>query len=112
MEKSTIAAVKKVLPLGGRLKLAGVRTSKNRKVKRSPVTERSRQGGDKEEKEEKDEDEEKEIDLREIINKKNKKNSERYLPMYMCSCVFVPAHGGNCFKRAVLIPYVVSYACI
>ena len=77
--------MKKVLPLGGRLKLAGVRTSKNRKVKRSPVAERSQERGDLEEQEEeKDEDKEKEIDLREIINRKNKKSSERYRVLLKC----------------------------
>lgn len=82
IEQSTIAAVKKILPLSGRVRLAGVRTSKSSKVQRSPVAGKTRESGEEgegegegEEQEKKDEEE---IDLREIINRKSKKNSERY----------------------------------
>ena len=71
-----------MLPLGGRLRLTGLRTSKNgSKVLKSPSKEKEKsKREDKSDGEEEKED--KEIDLREILNKKNKKGSERYY--YIC----------------------------
>ena len=76
--------MKKVLPLGGRLRLTGLRTSKNgSKVLKSPEKERSKEKSKREDKSDGEEEkEEKEIDLREILNRKNKKGSERYY--YIC----------------------------
>ena len=64
--------MKKVLPLGGRLRLADERTSKSSKVQRSSGG--GREGGDEESEEEK-------VDLRQLLNK-NKENSER------CVCIY------------------------
>jgi hypothetical protein len=78
MEKSTIAAVQKVLPLGGRLRLTDVRTRLGR-VQRSSGAERrsrgERRGG--KESEERAGEEDEEVDLRDVLNKKKEKPSER-----------------------------------
>jgi hypothetical protein len=76
MEKSTIAAVQKVLPLGGRLRLTDVRTRLGRVQRSSGVERRSRgerRGGKGSEEREEDE----EVDLRDVLNKKKEKPSER-----------------------------------
>ena len=78
MEKSTIAAVQKVLPLGGRLRLTDVRARIGR-VQRSLGAERrsrgERRGGRESEEGEGEEDEE--VDLRDVLNRKKEKPSER-----------------------------------
>ena len=81
IEKTTLAAVKKVLPLDRRLRLTDSRTTKNNKVKRLSAIARLGERKEEEEKggdgEERSEESETEVDLREIINKKSKKNIER-----------------------------------
>ena len=79
IEKSTIAAIQKVLPLGGRLKLTDVRTRIGR-VQRSSGAERKGRGGRTERRGRENEgegEEEEEVDLRDVLNKKKEKSSER-----------------------------------
>lgn len=76
MEKSTIAAVQKVLPLGGRLRLTDVRARIGR-VQRSSGSERRSRGERRGGRESEEEEEDEEVDLRDVLNRKKEKPSER-----------------------------------
>ena len=98
MEKSTIAAVQKVLPLGGRLKLTDVRSRLGR-VQRSLTATGIGGGGRAEGRES----EEEESDLRDLLNKKKEKNNERYVCVCVCVCVCVRERESGsslCLERA------------
>ena len=76
IEKSTIAAVQKILPLGGRLRLTDVRSRIGRVQRSSPTVERSSRG-ERRGKQSEGEEGEEAVDLRDVLNRKKEKGSER-----------------------------------
>ena len=72
IEKSTIAAVQKVLPLRGRLRLTDARARIGRVQRSSSGAEQRRR-----EKGSEGEGGEEEVDLRDVLNRKKEKSSER-----------------------------------
>ena len=73
IEKSTIAAVQKVLPLRGRLRLTDARARIGRVQRSSSGAEQRR----RREKGSEGEGGEEEVDLRDVLNRKKEKSSER-----------------------------------